>query len=128
MQKRRRLLIQLLAIFLHFRYRKSEELRIEKEHEFQREQAQLEAERRKQEQEHELRMLAIMMGNATQTHNPSLNVSSVFYPQAYSPIQQNNRGVSYMQAPFQAPLQPPLQTPNDVIFQNEAERHTYFKL
>ena len=67
-------------------------MRIEKEHEFQREQARLEAERRKHEQEHELRMLSIMMGNVSQTHNPSLNVSSVFYPQAYTPIQQHNLG------------------------------------
>ena len=63
--------------------------------------------RRKQEQEHELKMLAIMMGNDTQTHNPSLNVSYVFYPQAYSPVQQNNCGAPYMQPPFQAPLQAP---------------------
>ena len=106
------------------RYRKLEELRIEKEHEFQREQAKLEAERRKQEQEHELKMLAIMMGNVTQTHNPSLNVSSVFCPQANSPVQQNNCGVPYMQPPFQPPFQPP----NDVIFEKEADEHTYFKL
>ena len=29
---------------------------------------------------------------------------------------------------LKAPLQAPLQTPNDVIFENEAEEHTYFKL
>lgn len=88
------------------RYRKLEEFRIEKEHEFQREQATVEAERRKQEQEHELRMLSITMGTVSQTNNPNLNVSSVFYQQAYSQIQQNNLGGhSYMQAPLQAPLQ-----------------------
>lgn len=103
-------------------------MRIEKEHEFQREQAKLEAERRKQEQEHELRMLSIMMGNVNQTHNPSLNVSSVFYPQAYSPIHQHNiGGPSYMQTPFQSPLQAPLQSQNDV-FENGREENTYFKL
>jgi hypothetical protein len=80
----------------------------------------LEAERRKQEQEHELRMLSIMMGNVSQTRNPSLNVSPVFYPQAYTPIQQHTLGgPSYMQAPLQAPKDD---------FENGVDGNTYFKL
>ena len=106
-------------------------MRIEKDHEFQREQAKFEAETRKQEQEHELRMLSIMMGNVNQTHNPSLNVSSVFYPQAYSPIHQHVESPSYVPAPLQSPMQTPLQTtmqvPNDV-FENGKDGNTYFKL
>lgn len=95
-------------------------MRIEKEHEFQREQARIEAERRKQEQEHELKMLSIMMGNVSQTNNPSLNVSPVFYPQTYTPIQQHSLGgSSYMQAPLQA-------LSDDI--ENGADGNTYFKL
>ena len=105
-------------------------MRIEKEHEFQREQAKFEAER-KQKQEHELRMLSIMMGNVNQTHNPSLNVSSVFDPQAYSPIHQHVESPSYVPALLQSPMQTQLQTtmqvPNDV-FENGKDGNTYFKL
>ncbi len=59
-------MLAFLVGMICFRYRKLEEMRLEKEHEFLREQAILESERRKQEREHELKMLGIMMGNASQ--------------------------------------------------------------
>jgi hypothetical protein len=67
-----------------FRYRKLEEMRLEKEHEFLREQAILESEGRKQEREHELKMLSIMMGNASQinqhaVHDPNLHATNAVY-------------------------------------------------
>ncbi len=79
-----------------FRYRKLEEMRLEKEHEFLREQAILESEGRKQEREHELKMLSIMMGNASQinqhaVHAPKLHATNaVYHANPYPPIQQHD--------------------------------------
>jgi hypothetical protein len=69
-------------------------MRIEKEHEFQREQAIVEAQRRKEEREHELKMLSMLMGNASQInhhHAPSLNApNSVYHVNPYPSVQQHD--------------------------------------
>ena len=67
-----------------FRYRKLEEMQLEKEHNFLREQAILESERRKQEREHELNMLSMMMGKVSQVnqhavHAPNLHATNAVY-------------------------------------------------
>ena len=79
--------------YICFRYRKLEEMQLEKEHKFLREQAMLESERRKQEREHELKMLSIMMGNANQInhHAPNLHATNaVYHANPYPPIQQHD--------------------------------------
>ncbi len=85
-----------------FGYRKLKEMRIEKEHEFLREQAILESER-----EHELKMLSIMMGNASQinqhaVHAPNLHATNaVYHANPYPPIQQHDIVTDWDQTFFQ---------------------------
>ena len=77
-------LLAFLAGMICFRYRTLEEMQLGKEHEFLREQAILESEHRKQETEHKLKMLSIMMGNASQinqhaVHDPNLHATNAVY-------------------------------------------------
>ena len=51
---------------LSSRYKKLEEIRLEKEHQFQMEQTKLENNRRKEKREHELKIFSMMMGNIHQ--------------------------------------------------------------
>ena len=84
------LIITFLVEIICFRYRKLEEMRLEKEHNFLREQAILESEGRKQEREHELKMLSMMMGNVSQVNHLGPNLHAVYHANPYPPIHQHN--------------------------------------
>ena len=84
------LMITFLVEIICFRYRKLEEMRLEKEHNFLREQAILESERKKQEREHELKMLSMMMGNVSQVNHLGPNLHTVYHANPYPPIHQHN--------------------------------------
>ena len=85
----------MLTKFTSSRYKKLEEIRLEKEHQFQIEQARLENERRKEEREHELKIFSMMISNINQSCQNSSIPASTFSQPFANVQQQTNIGNSY---------------------------------
>ena len=81
--------------FTSSRYKKLEEIRLEKEHQFQIEQARLENERRKEEREHELKIFSMMISSINQSCQNSTTPTSTFSQPFANVEQQTNIGNSY---------------------------------